>query len=229
MQANNDAGRVIIDWYGTDSNLDYGTNHRNAQHLIKFLCQAQLRFAVMYEDQTVPKLIAGKVISEADSVQHGRQTMQWLSQNWFSIANYLKLSARPVFMVFGPQYYKDSDWTAMFAALPQAPMFVTLKNPHGPACGAFSWPEPGGGSAESARKLDQYYLRPKSWQLNIPAAYPRFHDIYAEAGVHPSWGMIEDAGGSTYRDTLSRAVRSGQPVVQLVTWNDWGEGNENVR
>jgi len=217
---------VIIDWYGKDDYMDYSINHRNAQRLIEFVRKARLRFAIMYEDQTVPKLIAGKVLQQKDAVDHGRDLMQWLQQNWFSSPNYLRLGNRAVFLVFGPQYYKAVDWQEMFAALVPPPIFFTLQEPCGPAAGGFSWPLPAGGTQQSLHKLDDYYAQAKNWPINIPAAYPRFHDIYADAGVRSSWGTIEDRNGQTYRETLSRAIGSQQPVVQLVTWNDWGEGTQ---
>jgi hypothetical protein len=217
---------VIIDWYGKDNYLDYAVNHRNTQHLIDFICKAGLRFAIMYEDQTVPKLIAGSVIPQKDALGHGRDLMQWLQQNWFASPNYLKLGNRPLFMVFGPQYYKDGDWQQLLATLSPPPVFFTLQRPCGPAAGAFGWPSPTDGSQQSVKRLDDYYAQAKHWQINIPAAYPRFHDIYSDAGVHPSWGTIEDREGKTYKETLERALNSQQPVVQLVTWNDWGEGTQ---
>ena len=58
----------------------------------------------------------------------------------------------------------------------------------------------------------------------MPVAFPRFHDIYQEAGVHASWGSIPDDGGRTFTTTLDRALKSGAPFVQIATWNDWGEG-----
>ena len=60
----------------------------------------------------------------------------------------------------------------------------------------------------------------------MPAAWPRFHDVYGEAGVQPSFPRLADRGGKTYAETLARAARSGAAAVQLVTWNDWGEGTQ---
>ena len=58
----------------------------------------------------------------------------------------------------------------------------------------------------------------------MPVAFPRFHDIYAEANVHESWGYIPDDNGRTWETTLTRALLSDAPLVQLATWNDWSEG-----
>ncbi|MEA3188730.1 MAG: hypothetical protein QOD99_2560 [Chthoniobacter sp.] len=58
----------------------------------------------------------------------------------------------------------------------------------------------------------------------MPVAFPRFHDIYSEAGVHTSWGRIPDEDGGTFTRTLCRSLESRAPLVQIATWNDWGEG-----
>ena len=58
----------------------------------------------------------------------------------------------------------------------------------------------------------------------MAVAFPRFHDIYKEARVHESWGRIDDDAGKTFEVTLGRALGSGLPLVQIATWNDWGEG-----
>ena len=47
---------------------------------------------------------------------------------------------------------------------------------------------------------------------------------YQQAGVRPSYGRLDPSHGATFRRTLERAVASGSPVVQVVTWNDFGEG-----
>jgi hypothetical protein len=215
---------VMIDWYGTDDYLDYSLNHRNTQRLIPWIKRAGLRFAIVYEDQTVPKLIAAHRLPEAEAVAHGQKLMQWMQDHWFTDPSYLTLDNRPVFLVFGSGYYQGDQWSRIFAGLPQQPQFFTESYRRAPAVGGFAWPQPGGGTEPSLQDLDHFYALAKDWPHFLPAAFPRFHDIYSEAGVHKSWGRIEDREGKTYEETLDRALRSKARVTQLVTWNDWGEG-----
>ncbi len=215
---------VIIDWYGTDAYLDYGNIHRNSQHLIRCIKKAGLQFAVMYEDQTVPKLIEAKRITEEGVVAHGQRVLEWMQTNWFTDPAYLKHENRPVFMVFGSGYYKGEQWEQIFAKLPKRPCFFTESNRRPPADGGFSWPQPGGGTDAALREIDHFYDIARSWPESIPAAFPRFKDIYEEAKVHKSWGQIDDRNGKTYAETLERALKSKAAITQLVTWNDWGEG-----
>ena len=58
----------------------------------------------------------------------------------------------------------------------------------------------------------------------MAVAFPRFHDIYEQAKLHKSWGTIDDNAGKTFASTLEAALKSGLPLVQISTWNDWGEG-----
>ncbi len=217
---------VLIDWYGIDDLYDYPQNHRNAQLMIDAASRAGLKFAVVFEDQILPNLIkAGKVLP-GDAVKRGGETMRWLESNWFNRPGYLKLDGKPVLLVFGPQFYKDPDWVAMFSELKTPPAFFTELGRKGPALGGFGWPEPQVGDERSWTQLHGFYSRAKSWPASIGVAYPRFRDIYSEAGIHTTWGTIEDREGRTYLDTLALALKSGAPFVQIATWNDWGEGTQ---
>jgi hypothetical protein len=63
-----------------------------------------------------------------------------------------------------------------------------------------------------------------AWPAFVSTAFPRFHDIYAQAGVSPSYGYLPDQSGNTLRETLSRAMTNDSAVIQIATWNDYGEG-----
>ena len=39
-----------------------------------------------------------------------------------------------------------------------------------------------------------------------------------------SYGYLDDRGGDTLRETLGRAFTNASAIVQVVTWNDFGEG-----
>ena len=217
---------VIIDWYGTDDFLDYGLVHRNAQQLIEAVRKAGLRFAICYEDQSVPKQIAANRLPQKDALTYGQTLLQWVQTHWFTDAAYYKQDNRPVFLVFGSGYYQGEQWNQIFAGLPEAPEFFTESNRRPPAVGAFDWPQPGGGTEQSFHETEVFYTRAAQWARFIPAAFPRFHDIYQEAGVQKSWGKIEDRDGKTYAETLERALKSPASLIQIVTWNDWGEGTQ---
>ena len=149
-----------------------------------------------------------------------------MQTNWFTDNSYLKLESRPVFLVFGSGYYQSDQWNQIFSSLPQPPQFFTESDRRAPAAGGFDWPQPGKGTEGSFRDAEHFYTLAPQWSHFIPAVFPRFHDMYAEAEVQKSWGKIEDRDGKTYEETLEKALKSTADFIQLVTWNDWGEGTQ---
>src|SRR5690606_10713662 len=99
------------------------------------------------------------------------------------------------------------------------------------ASGAFAWPpmhDEDGGVLYPSRLnayLEIFYAFGQSeWPSYVGAAFPGFHDLHAEAGAQESYGYLDAREGATFRETLDRAVQAKAPIIQLVTWNDFGEG-----
>jgi len=90
------------------------------------------------------------------------------------------------------------------------------------------WLSGGGSNTLTPAQLQSYLAgfdqKAGAWPAFVSSAFPRFHDIYAQAGVGSSYGYLDDANGSTLNDTLSRAMTNNSAIVQIVTWNDFGEG-----
>jgi hypothetical protein len=219
---------IVVDWYGHDEFNDFGINNRNTLVVTQAIAAAGLHYAICYEDTTVPKEIAGGLVPASDAVGHGQRLMQWMQTNMFSSPAYLKIDGRPVLLVFGQPYYNDSQWRQIFSVLPQKPLFFNESDVREPstAAGGFDWPLPAGGTKYALAQQDVFDSKIHTWPYAIAAAYPRFDDIYAQAGVQPSWGHVDDDSGQTYVDTLTKAIQSKPTIVQLVTWNDYGEGTE---
>ena len=211
---------VLADWYGDVPTNDYAAIDRNTALLFRTAARAGLKFALVYEDQTVPQLVKNGAFPASEAVAQGRALFARTARRWFASPNYLKLDGRPLLLVFGPQYYKTEDWPRLFAGLPKPPFFSTLHTKKGAADGTYDWPLPKEGDAARAR----FAAANPGMRRAIPVAYPRFVDIYKEAGVGESYGTIPDDGGATYRRTLADALASGARLVQIATWNDWGEG-----
>jgi hypothetical protein len=213
---------VIIDWYGRDDVYDYAMVHRNTLRLSDAVTKAGLKFAICYEDQSIPNLVKfGKVAAGAE-VEYGQKVLEWCRQGWFKAPNYVRLDGKPVLLVFGPQFYKPADWKKVVGKADVATLGVM--GDHDGMTGGFGWPSPKASEEESQREITGFYDRAKAWKAFIGIAYPRFHDIYAEAGVHASYGRIGDADGATFRKTLALARSKNSPIIQIATWNDYGEG-----
>jgi hypothetical protein len=229
---------VIVDWYGSANFLDYGTNNLATMKLFQFARRAGLKFSICYEDQTIQHMIDGGYLPAADAISHAQQEMLCLQTNFFSDASYLRLSGQPVLLNFGPQHFlANSNWVDIFSVLAATnqPAFFTEDNRLPVGTGAFSWPPmwmsqaPGTGGVLSGAALKGYLAdfdqKAGAWPAFISSAFPRFHDIYQRAAERNYWGYLGDRHGDTLRETLSRGLTNSSAIVQIVTWNDFGEGS----
>lgn len=221
---------VIIDWYGTEKFRDYATIHRNSLSLIKYLKQAGLKFAICYEDQSIKHMIEGEKLKKAEEVTHGKKEFKWIEQNWFNDPAYVKQKGKPILLIFGPQHFKKSQWDQITNNLSNQPLLYTL--PHltnqAKGSGAFGWPPVDGGKNVTPiawqKYLEELYSRGAKGESVIASVFPKFHDIYQQAGVHKSYGYLDDQGGKTFDQTLELAWQSNSELIQIATWNDYGEG-----
>jgi len=224
---------VLVDWYGTGNLWDYPAINQRTLALFDYIDKAGLTFAIVYEDQTLPNLIRQNVISEDEKYVQGKNDMLYLQNTWFQKEAHLKIDDRPVLLNFGPQFfYSSSEWQDLFSVLSTPPLFFTEDNRVAPAAvGAFSWPPMWKSSAngiltQSSLKeyLDQFSKKSAAWEYRISSAFPGFHDIYKEAGVSEGYGFLDADNGSTFQLTLDQALSDNPHIIQLVTWNDYGEG-----
>jgi len=226
---------VIVDWYGPDNFNDYAVNNQRTLALFNFTRKARLKFSLCFEDQTIQQEINGHYITAGAAIAHAQQTMLYLQTNFFTDASFLRLNNAPVLLNFGPQYFKtSSDWVTIFSVLDATnqPAFFTEDNRLAVGSGAFDWPpmwlSGGGTNTLTAAQLQNYLVgfdqKGGGWPAFVSSAFPRFHDIYSQAGVSPSFGYLDDANGTTLTNTLSRAMTNNSTFVQIATWNDYGEG-----
>jgi hypothetical protein len=223
---------VIVDWYGNENFWDYGTLNDSTQKLFEAIKKAGLKFVICYEDQTVKHMVDNGHIQEEDAIAQGQDVMRYLQDTWFQDDAYLKVGGQPVLFTFGPQYFKNGeDWQALFSVTDPQPLFVTLNNPTpGAAAAAYPWPpmslSKGGVLSQEDLQayLDDFYSKMQSWPYRVAGAFPGFHDIYKEAEAGPGYGFLDALDGQTFRFTLQEALDQNPDMIQLITWNDYGEG-----
>lgn len=211
---------VIVDWYGLQDFRDYALLHRNTVKLVEQVERLGMKFAICYEDQTIPALVEAGRVQTQERVRHAAQEIEWMAQNWFSKTSYVQLDRRPVLLSFGQTGLTDAEWTACLTGLRQQVSYFSLHHRRQAAIGAFDWPMPQQGVAA----VEKFSKESRNWPQSIPVAFPRFVDIYSEAKVGPSYGRVDDRDGQTFRELLDRALKSKAPIMQIATWNDWGEG-----
>ncbi len=237
---------VIVDWYGPDNYYDYLSNNQRTLAMLAYASKAGLKFSLCYEDATIRAetnggCMNGICVSNNNAIAHAQYELLYAQTNYFSSTNFLRLNGKPVFLNFGPQYfYSNSDWTAIFSVLNSTnqPAFFTEDKYLSPVgMGAFDWPpmslsrttpqsptEPVLSDSAMNGYLAAFDQSGASWPAYVSTAFPRFHDYYAQAGIGSSYGYLDDQSGNTLRETLSRAMTNHSAVIQLATWNDYGEG-----
>ena len=213
---------VIVDWYGRTDLHDYAILHRNTSRLLRQCERLKMKFAICYEDQTIPKLVEAGKIASTDRVTHALQELRWLNNSWFKSPSYADLESKPILLSFGHAGLTNQEWSTCLSRLGFPVAYFSQDLRREGALGGFGWPAPKVGLQQVTR-----FLRVSSnWPAAIPAAFPRFADIYREAGVHKGYPPLPDNGGRTFQSTLEQAFQSQARVIQIATWNDWGEGTQ---
>ncbi len=215
-----------------------GVNNQATSKLFEFTRKAGLKFAVCYEDQTIKHMIEENYLSASNAIPQAQREMRYLENRWFSDPSYLRLNGQPVLLNFGPQYFMlSNDWEAIFSvlAVSNQPAFFNEDNRLPVSQGAFDWPpmwvtqEPGTGGVLSDAALQSYLTefdqKAGGWQASISSAFPRFHNIYPNQDGRNHLGYLGDHHGDTFRETLARGLTNSSALVQVVTWNDFGEGS----
>lgn len=228
---------VIADWYGTDNFDDYALINQRTADVFSYLQKAGLQCCLCYEDATIRNEINGGFLAASNAVSHAQQTMLYAQSNYFELPNYLRWNNMPVLLNFGPQYFTSaSQWFSIFSVLNSTnfPAFFTEDNRLSIAQGAFDWPPMWMSATNNGVVSDsmmQNYLSgfeqkaaAGSWPAFVSTAFPRFHDIYQQAGVSPSYGYLGDQSGKTLTENLTRAMTNASIIAQIATWNDFGEG-----
>lgn len=212
---------AILDWYGIDDVYDYSFIHKASKMCIDRLSKSGMKFGICYEDQTMPPLIKAGIVSEAETTEYGRKVLTWLDQNWLKRPNYIRVEGKPALLVFGPQFFKQEQWEPMRQGF--GVDIYGVMGPYGFDNSGFGWPAPKETYSKSQDEMDAFYARAKGKRF-IAGAYPRFMDVYKSAGLSYGHPDIDDRDGETFRTTFTQALRSGSPIIQIATWNDWGEG-----
>ncbi len=210
---------IMIDWYGTQDKYDYAANRRNTEEAVKAMERAGLKFAIVYEDQTLKELPDNNA-----RVAQAVRDMQYLQSNFFKKESYAKVEGKPLLLVFGPQAITTpGDWSGIFGNLSTKPAFVVLNshshlansNSEKNAAGEYLWvnPDPA-----------PFYNGAAGFDLCIGGAMPGFRDYYKEGGWGNGYTTYNDENGALFDRQLAAARSVGLKHLQISTWNDFGEG-----
>ncbi|MCB0283180.1 MAG: hypothetical protein KDF60_11420 [Calditrichaeota bacterium] len=215
---------VFLDWYGTFVLNDYSRNLQNSEALIDMLDETGLKFSIVYEDYTAENVVNASLANSA--VLAAKTDIKYMVQNYWSSAQYINAGGGPLLLTFGPRFFQtELEWSQIFNGISPKPAFLTLWNESmeagSNARGEFAWVY-----KNNLTDLENFYNnRAPGQEIAIAAAYPGFNDYYKEGGWGEQVGWeIAHNETATLSSTLQLAEQSGLSMLQLVTWNDFGEG-----
>ena len=219
---------VLADWYGLSDAADYAIIHFATEALFDATAEFGLQFGAVFEDRTYEFRVNNGLLNPGDVNADLAATMQWVQTNWFSSPHYAHKDGRPLLLNFGPIYLTTpTPWAVGFAALNPLPNFFALSNlwTLASAEGAFTWVRPSifedfPSSAVAQQRVADFFNVPGTTPANvIPSVNPGFDDVYAVP-----FPDIPYRNGDTFTDMLTVAMDGPWSHIQLVTWNDFGEG-----
>ena len=223
---------VIADWYGV-SDMEQNKGGRDDKtralgSLYNMCEQTGLELAVCYEDRY-------KTGTDQQRIDSIKKDIDYLQQNYFTKNIFSKINNQPLLLIFGPKVdgtnglSPDSTlWNKCFVSINPKPAFYPLQGKSGNlipkvAKSTYNWSN---NSALSAS--DNYYLT----QFNSLAlingtiflAMPGFNDCYNGVNSSPTMRVTPHNGGAFFQQQLDLAKTNKVKYLQLVTWNDYGEG-----
>lgn len=220
---------VIADWYGIGQTANYPEIHEATQALFDLSGAFDMAFAACYEDRTIELMVNWGHLQPEQVTNHLAETFRWLENEWFSQPHYVHWQERPLLLNFGPMYLRDpAAWEAARAGMASRPLLFALHHlwRRTGADGGFSWvhhdPFEDPDDARTIRirlgEVFSYYSQHPGEA--IVSAYPGFNDIYP-VEQHRE---LDHREGRTLRETLEVGMAGPWEIIQLVTWNDYGEG-----
>lgn len=210
---------ILVDWYGT---APAGGEARwllsDAEAAIDQATAAGLGFGIVLEERFARSLI------------DARQDVAYVAERYLTRPGYLRIAGTPALLVFGPaKFTGPGQWREIIAGAGQNLSLYTLwdNDAAGPvATGHFAWPYDRDG--DYFMRLASYYRsRRSSGATVIGAVYPGFEAFYREGqDAGPQYFDIPPDGGRTLDRLFCLAGEYSEALslVQLSTWNDFGEG-----
>ncbi|MCQ2981702.1 MAG: glycoside hydrolase family 99-like domain-containing protein [Treponemataceae bacterium] len=218
---------VIFDWYGIHNALDYAEVHANTMAMIEVLRRAGLSYCICYEDQSIKHMIEGGVIAKQDAVATAREVFNFMEDEWFHDPLYVMHDGRPVVLCFGPQYFfQQKQWDEIFGGCENRPWFVSLEDHSNELSdGQYNWFNMNGEKTpkDLVKQINRFYENQSESDFLVATAFAGFHDIYAQTGA-TSYGYLDYADGRAFDLTLQAAIAANADIIQIATWNDYGEG-----
>lgn len=212
---------VLINWYGTQgSNGDIRDLLISSDSIVAQVDDFGMEFGVIMEDRF------------SRSISDAKANMAHLKNNYFNKSAYIRYGTDqdPLAGVFGPiTFQQPAQWTEIMAEAGEDIEFLTLWYESGEAGahadGEYAWVYQD--NSNHINHLQNFYTnRAPTLKTVMGSAYPGFNDYYNEGGGGSGYFTIPHNNGATLDQTLAKLKEHKGVIdmVQLVTWNDFGEG-----
>lgn len=212
---------VLINWYGSaGSNGDLKDLLKSSDSIVSHTENFGMQFAVVLEDRF------------SASIDDVKENLAYLKDHYFTRDEYIRLGEEqePLVAIFGPITFQDpAEWEEILPSAGEEIEFLPLWYESGDvgllADGEYSWVYQD--DRDHLSHLTSFYTgRAPGLKTAMGSAYPGFEDFYAEGGAGEGYFTIPHDAGSTLAETLGKAgqYKSRIDMLQLVTFNDFGEG-----
>jgi len=214
---------VFIDWPGIGTDAGQGEDLPMAKHntdvIVSRLARVGLKYAIVYEDNDL--------LDITNKVGQAQNDMNYLQSTYFNDVDYEQISGTPLLLDFGPQAVADTaSWSSIFSVLSPKPAFLTLSGHSNlagvNAKGEFVWVY-----NNALVSLSNFYSNNYTG-IKMSAAFSGFNSYYAAGGGSGPGPLLSNTPSPTiafFKQTLDSALnQTNNKYIQLVTWNDYGEG-----
>ena len=212
---------ILIDYYGKWNFNDYAQLLLASDAVLEMCQKVGLNFGLVYEDRTLQSIVNQGFSNKIDLA---RGDMVYMEENYFKRDNYFKLNEKPVLLNFGPITLKtNEEWVDVFSAIETEINFFPLSyHPQyydltTTVDGVYAWV----GEAQT-EDLSNYA---QQFDFFGGGALFEFREFYEEGGWQATnQSRLFNRNGALLRETLNNAKNTNSDFIQLITWNDWGEG-----
>ena len=212
---------VLIDWYGVEgSNGDINSLLNNSNALIDQMDEVGLSFGLILEDRF------------SESISDAQANLAYAKDNYFSNPSFFRYDDAPLVGVFGPITFQTEDeWNQILPSAGEDLEFLQLwyeKNDVGAnSDGEYVWIYEDENLDDFEARLNNFYSnRAPNLNTVMGVAYVGFEDFYMEGGAGNGFFTISHNNGQTLETTLDLISEYDEHIdlLQLATWNDFGEG-----
>ncbi len=215
---------VLIDWYGVQgTNGDLNDLLTSSNAIVDRTGDFGLDFGVVLEDRFSANL------SQAQA------NVAYLRDHYFNHPQYIRndTSGDPLLLSFGPiTFESEAEWTQILSQAGEdvdyLPLWYESNDAGSNADGEYSWVYEDEPQDNYLGHLNNFYqFRAPTLDVAGGSAFPGFDDYYEAGGVGDIIPFdIPHDNGQTLAATLGAATQhsGAMDFLQLVTWNDFGEG-----